>query len=184
MTTSFTNRFRPSIEALEHREAPTGLKISPPGWIDPGAHQFIAAHAFQSAAADSHARPFHLSESGSAVIDFAEGTVSATATGKATHLGAFTLRDTSRIVGFDGVVLQVAEGQAVLVAGNIDHGDHLYGSFSGSVNLATGTGTLNFEWTGGTGRFANATGATVWHVTLNPGEGLTYTAVAEGVISY
>ena len=52
------------------------------------------------------------------------------------------------------------------------------------VNLATGEGTLAFEWTGGSigGRFENATGATTWQVSVNPD--LTYTAVADGVISY
>src|SRR5262249_49939309 len=111
-----------------------------------------------------------------------DGTIHASATGQATHLGAFTLNDTSTIVGVDvtpdGVVLHIA-GQADLEAAN---GDHLRASFTGSVNLTAGTATVNFEWTGGTGRFAEATGATVWQLSLNPD--LTYSAVADGVIRY
>jgi hypothetical protein len=48
--------------------------------------------------------------------------------------------------------------------------------------MTTGKGTVTFEWTGGDGRFAHATGATVWQLTLNPD--LTYSAVADGVIRY
>jgi hypothetical protein len=212
MTSSQKNRVRLSIEALEHRDAAAALTISPPGYLGPDADPIVKeitasakpglataevhsggmvqwslalggaeAHAVKSAAAHSHARPFHLEESGTAVIN-PDGTINASASGKATHLGAFTLHDTSTIVGVDftpdGVVLHVV-GAADLEAAN---GDHLHASFTGSVNLTTGAGTLNFEGTGGTGRFADATGTTLWHVNLNPD--LTYTAVAEGDISY
>ena len=180
MTTSTTNRFRPSIDALENRDVPSGLTISPPGWLDPGAAPFIAAQSAGSANAQT--RPFHLEESGSAVINGL--TINASASGTATHLGAFTLTDTSTIVGIDptaeGVILHVAFGRADLEAAN---GDHLYASFSGSVNFTTGEGTLNFEWTGGTGRFADATGTTLWHIDVNRAD-LTYTVVADGVIRY
>jgi hypothetical protein len=147
--------------------------------------------AVRSAAADAQARPFYAEDAGAAVIN-PDGTISASASGHATHLGAFTLRDTSMITGVEvtpggEVILQVAGDPdlradlgAVLEAAN---GDYLYASFTGSINMTTGTGTVNFEWTGGTGRFANATGATVWQVSLNPLT-LTYTAVAGGVISY
>ena len=179
--TSLTNRFRPSLDIIEHRDAPSGLTISPPGWIDPGIPQFIAAHAVESSAAHSHARAFHAKDSGIAVLNgpLKPGTtISASASGHATHLGAFTLNDTSTIVAVAGGIIQVDDGHAQL---ETKHGD-LYATFSGSVDLNTGQGTVYFEWTGGTGRFANATGTTVWQLTLN--QDLSYTAVADGVISY
>jgi hypothetical protein len=173
------SQVRPGVEELENRLTPARLM---PGAV-PGLGATLAGHAqvrtVESAAAHSHDRPFHLEESGAAVIN-PDGTISASATGTATHLGAFTLHDHSTIVGVDtanGLVLQVV-GHADLEAAN---GDHLCASFTGSINLTAGTGTLNFAWTGGTGRFANATGATVWHVSVNPD--LTYTAVADGVIN-
>src|SRR5262249_35014949 len=111
-----------------------------------------------------------------------------TAYGIATHLGKFTLHDTSTVVGMeiiDGdVILHIAGLQANQQGADLEaaNGDHLYASFTGTVNLTTGQATVNFEWTGGTGRFADATGTTVWHISLNPD--LTYTGVADGVINY
>jgi hypothetical protein len=172
MKSNQKNRVRLSVEALEHRDAPASLTISHPGF---------EARAVRSAAAHSHDRPFHAEDSGTAVIigDFGPGTIiNAIASGQATHLGAFTLHDSSTVVGAEGAVRYI-EGEADLEA---DNGDHLYASFTGTVDLATFTATVNFEWTGGTGRFADATGATVWQVSLNAD--LTYTAVATGDINY
>ena len=179
MTTSLTNRFRPSVDVLEHREAPSGLTTSPFAWLDEEPRFFFGV----SAAAESQARPFHAEDAGSAAFNgpIAVGTtITASATGQATHLGDFTLHDSSTIVEIVGPVLHV-EGDADLEAAN---GDHLYAHFTGTVNLATGEATLAFEWTGGStgGRFENATGATTWQVSVNPD--LTYTAVADGVINY
>ena len=177
MTTSLTNRFRPSIDVLEHREAPSGLTTSPFAWLDEEPPIRFGVSAAESAAANAQARPFHAEDSGQAVFN-PDGTISASASGRATHLGAFTLHDTSRIVGGAGAVIDI-EGEADLEAAN---GDHLYASFTGTVDFATLTATVNFEWTGGTGRFASATGATAWQISLNAD--LTYTAVADGVINY
>jgi hypothetical protein len=41
---------------------------------------------------------------------------------------------------------------------------------------------LIYEWKGGTGRFQNATGTTIWLVELH--SDLTYDVVADGVIDY
>src|SRR5262249_31296250 len=135
----------------------------------------------ESAATPSHDRPFHLAEAGTAVIN-PDGTISGSATGQATHLGAFSLHDTATIVGLEitpeGVILRLV-GDSTLTAAN---GDQLRGSSTGSVNLNTGQGTLNFQWTGGDGRFADATGTTFWQVSLNPD--FTYSAVADGIINY
>jgi hypothetical protein len=210
MKSSQKNRVRLSIEALEHRDAPATLTISPPGWadVDPtpivkeitgsaspgletaevhsgGVVQWSPDGAqgspARSGAAHSKDRPFHAEDSGNAVIngDLTPGTtINASASGQATHLGAFTLHDTSTVVGAEGPVRHIV-GEAELEAAN---GDRLCASFTGTVDLATFTATVTFEWTGGTGRFANATGTTVWHVALNPD--LSYTAVADGVIRY
>jgi hypothetical protein len=35
MTSNQKNRFRPSVEVLESRDAPATLTLSPPGWSDP-----------------------------------------------------------------------------------------------------------------------------------------------------
>lgn len=175
-------RLRPSIDALEHRESPASLTLKPFEWMDPPPHFLIAAPSFNNGSAAAKTRPFHLEESGTAVINGpieVGTTINASASGHATHLGAFTLHDTSTIVAIEGPVLHVV-GDAELEAAN---GDILKASFTGTVNLATGEGNLTFEWTsGGTGRFANATGTTTWHVQLNPD--LTYTAVADGVLNY
>jgi hypothetical protein len=177
-------RVRLRIDELECRAVPAVLT---PVEV-PGPTALLGDHAqirsVQSAPAHSPARPFHLEESGAAVFN-PDGTISGSASGQATHLGRFTLHDTATIVGVeetsDGLILHlVGEAERVeLVAAN---GDKLYASFTGSVNLTTGSGTLTFEWAGGDGRFADATGTTLWQFTVNPD--LSYTAVADGVISY
>ena len=169
------SKFRLGIEELESRLTPT--RLTPIEVLGP--EVILGPHAqVGSVAAHSHDRPFHLEESGQAAFT-GPGTLSATASGTATHLGRFTLHDTATVIGMDGPVLPIA-GTGELVAAN---GDRLFTSFTGSVDLSTGAGTVNFEFTGGDGRFANATGATVWHITLNTAD-LSYTAVADGVINY
>ena len=174
-------RTRLGLEELENRLTPT--TVTPIGIL--GAEVLVGENAracpAEKAAAHSHNRPFHLEESGTAVIN-ADGTISGSASGHATHLGAFTLHDKSTVVGMsvtpDGVILQIV-GRAELEAAN---GDKLFASLRGSVNLTAGKGTLTFEWTGGTGRFDDATGTTLWQISLN--RDLTYSAVADGVINY
>jgi hypothetical protein len=123
-------------------------------------------------------RPFHLKEHGTATFN-ADGTISSEGTGTATHLGRFSLRRTAKITpspdGSDATV----EGEALLTAAN---GDLLKASITGTFNPLTGVGVLIYEWTGGTGRFQNATGTTIWLVELYPD--LTYDVVAHGVINY
>lgn len=163
---------RLTIEALDDRILPSAVAPAPPPPAD----------AALVATAHSHARPFHAVDSGFVVIngDLSPGTtITASASGQATHLGAFTLHDTSTVVAAEGAIRYI-EGEAHLEAAN---GDLLCASFTGTVDLATFTATVTFEWTGGTGRFADATGTTVWQVTLNPAD-LSYTAVADGVINY
>lgn len=173
-------KFRLGVEELENRLVPTAL--TPIDVLGP--EVVLGPHAqVGSVAAHSHDRPFHAEDSGTAVLAvFVEGfgigtTITASASGQATHLGKFTLNDISTVVGVDGAIRYI-EGEGELVAAN---GDRLSFSFTGSLDLATFT--VNFEWTGGDGRFTDATGATVWQITVNPAD-LSYTAVAVGVINY
>jgi hypothetical protein len=123
-------------------------------------------------------RPFHLKEHGTATFN-ADGTITSDGTGTATHLGRFTLHRTATLTpspdGSDAIV----NGEATITAAN---GDLLKASITGTFNPATGNGVLIYEWKGGTGRFQNATGTTVWLVELYPD--LTYDVVANGVIDY
>jgi hypothetical protein len=47
----------------------------------------------------------------------------------------------------------------------------------------TGHADLTYQWEGGTGRFENASGTTIWHVDVNLSDN-TYDVVADGVIKY
>src|SRR5262245_18318929 len=166
-------RNRLSLEALDNRIVPTVVTTIPLGQQESGSAQ---SGIIQLAANPTTGRPFHLEEAGSGVLDLANGKVTASATGVATHLGKFTLSDESTIVG-----MQVVAGEVILqIDGNAKldaaaKGDRLDAHYVGTVNFTTGVGTLNFEWTGGEGRFEDATGATVWHLDVNPAN-LTYAA--------
>ena len=75
------------------------------------------------------------------------------ATGQATYLGKFT-REESVVLHADGTV----EGSLVFIAAN---GDRLYADVAGGfISPTTAVGTYTF--TGGTGRFADASGEAEW----------------------
>jgi hypothetical protein len=100
-----------------------------------------------------------------------EGLVGLTvaATGEATYLGRFT--------GIETVVLDLADGTfvgtRVFVAAN---GDRLYADVEGGFTSATtAAGTLTF--TGGTGRFCNATGEVDFEAVTSDGIHLALTFV-------
>src|SRR5215510_8072025 len=108
-------------------------------------------------------RPFSLNGTGIAtpVLDGNGNVVGANpiGSGTATHLGMFT---NSGHVDFtpdaSNPTILHPSGGGVLVAAN---GDKLnFVIISGPLDLTTGIGTGDFEFTGGTGRFANATGRT------------------------
>ena len=95
------------------------------------------------------------------------------ATGKATHLGKFT-REESVVLHADGTV----EGSLVFVAAN---GDRLYAYVAGGfISPTTAVGTYTF--TGGTGRFADASGAADWVGVTSDGMHLALTF--EGTIKF
>src|SRR3954471_3749945 len=78
------SRVRLGIEELEYRATPAGLTpVEVPGLDAAFDHHAQVRHVGQ-AATPSHARPFHLDELGTAVIN-PNGTVTGRATAKATH---------------------------------------------------------------------------------------------------
>ena len=122
-------------------------------------------------------RPFHLVEHGTLTTtkDGDNLDLVTDGTGTATHLGRFDLHRTATVKLTTGEV----EGHATLTAAN---GDKLESSIKGTLNPQTGKAVLVYEWQGGSGRFQNATGTTVWLVQVNPDQ--TYDVVADGIINY
>jgi len=125
----------------------------------------------------AHPRPFHLVEHGA--FTNTDGHLVANGTGVATHLGHFSLHREATLKPM-GSEVKVEDGHATLTAAN---GDHLEASFSGVIDPVTNQAVLTYEWKGGTGRFHNASGPTVWQVELNPAHG-TYALEACGVINF
>jgi hypothetical protein len=108
-------------------------------------------------------RPFSLNGKGVAipVVDGNGNVVGAdpTGSGNATHLGVFT--NTGHVDFTPDAInpnILHPSGGGVFTAAN---GDKLnFVIINGALDLTTGIGTGDFAFTGGTGRFANATGLT------------------------
>jgi hypothetical protein len=108
-------------------------------------------------------RPFSLSGTGIAIpiLDGNGNVVGAepTGSGNATHLGMFT--NTGKVQftpDASNPNILHPSGGGVFTAAN---GDKLnFVIVNGALDLTTGIGTGDFAFTGGTGRFANATGQT------------------------
>jgi len=131
-------------------------------------------------------RPFSLNGTGIAVpiLDGNGNVVGAepTGSGNATHLGMFT--NTGQVSftpdASNPTILHPAGG-GVFTAAN---GDKLnFVIISGALNLTTGIGTGDFAFTGGTGRFANATGHTSGVIQQNVVTG-AYVLTLVGNIDY
>jgi hypothetical protein len=129
-------------------------------------------------------RPFHLVEHGNltatprdrsgSVLD-----VVAHGSGTATHLGSITVDRTAVLTATGTPGVFDFNGQATLTAAT---GEQLTTTITGTFNANIGHADLVYEWTGGTGRFQNATGTTFWSVDVTPlGE---YDVVATGQIVY
>lgn len=109
-----------------------------------------------------------------------------TGTGRGTHLGTFGLSG-STCVTFTGADIGIANGAVTMTAAN---GDLLYTTMSGVFGPANPDGSVPVHYAmqvvGGTGRFDDATGASVSDGTLvatGPYSGY-HTAVWIGTISY
>jgi hypothetical protein len=128
-------------------------------------------------------RPFHLVEHGwitatprdrsGAVLD-----VVANGAGTATHLGAITVERTAVLTATSTPGVFDFNGEATLTAAT---GEQLTTTITGTFNANIGHADLIYEWTGGTGRFENATGTTFWSVDVADGQ---YDVVATGQIIY
>ena len=127
-------------------------------------------------------RPFHLVEHGRLTVTPRDpsGTVLdvvANGVGTATHLGVITVERTAVLTETSPGVFDF-KGEATLTAAS---GEKLNSTITGTFNAAVGHADLVYEWTGGTGRFENATGTTFWSVDVADGE---YDVVATGQIIY
>jgi len=131
-------------------------------------------------------RPFSLNGTGVAipVLDGNGNVVGAepTGSGNATHLGMFT--NTGHVdftPDASNPNILHPSGGGVFTAAN---GDKLnFVIINGALDLTTGIGTGDFAFTGGTGRFANATGQTSGVIQQNVVTG-AYVLTLVGTIDY
>ncbi len=123
--------------------------------------------------------PMKAKDAGSATVVGMVGSVihtSDTGSGEATHLGHYTLVASEDVDLASG---SVTNGSFTLTGAN---GDGVSGTYSGQA-LPDLTGyVVSGPITGGTGRFAGATGFLVWRGTLDPAA-LTFTDEITGTIS-
>jgi hypothetical protein len=100
--------------------------------------------------------------------------ITGVASGEASHLGAFTREETVLLDPVAGVL----EGSLVYTAAN---GDELRATFSGGF-IAPGVAVGTYQFTGGTGRFVNASGTAVFQAeTL---DFVDFTVTFSGTIAY
>jgi len=128
-------------------------------------------------------RPFHLVEHGNLTVTprDASGTVLdvvAEGVGTATHLGVITVDRTATLTATSTPGIFDFNGQATLTAAS---GEKLNSTITGTLNANLGHADLIYQWTGGTGRFEQATGTTFWSVDVADGQ---YDVVANGQIIY
>jgi hypothetical protein len=128
-------------------------------------------------------RPFHLVEHGKLYVTPRDASgavldVVAEGVGTATHLGAITVQRTATLTATSTPGIFDFNGEATLTAAS---GEQLTSTITGTFNANVGHADLIYEWTGGAGRFENATGTTFWSVDVADGE---YDVVANGQINY
>ena len=131
-------------------------------------------------------RPFSLNGTGIAIpiLDGNGNVIGAapTGSGNATHLGTFT--NTGKVTftpDASNPNILHPSGGGVFTAANGDKLNFII--ISGALDLTTGIGTGDFEFTGGTGLFANATGRTSGVVQQNVVTG-AYELTLVGNIDY
>jgi hypothetical protein len=118
-----------------------------------------------SGATAGEAVPFKGSDSGVARIVRTSGDVIRTvdvATGHATHLGRYTLEGAEDVNVVTG---RITHGSFLLIAAN---GDTLRGTYSGTARPGLTGYDVSGPITGGTGRFAGASGTLTWHGDFDP----------------
>jgi hypothetical protein len=130
-------------------------------------------------ASASSAIPMKATDAGSATIVGVSGSVihtHDTGNGVATHLGRYTLDASEDVNLATGAIMN---GSFTLTAAN---GDKVSGTYSGHALPGLTGYVVSGPLTGGTGRFADATGFLVWNGTLDP-VALSFTDKITGTIS-
>jgi hypothetical protein len=126
-------------------------------------------------------RPFHLVEHGTLTPN-PDGSIFANGKGTATLLGHISVKRTFNLTPTSVANELKLEGEATLFS---EKGDKLETGLEGILTVDPGTNTghavLTYRWEGGTGRFANATGTTIWNVDVDLADN-TYEVFAYGVI--
>jgi len=136
--------------------------------------------------ASANDRPFALNGNGLATFltDGAGNITGAnvTASGNATHLGLWTTVGSLQFTpdpNNPGVIL--ATGQGTIIAANGDNLDFVLEN--SALNVVTGQANGNFRFTGGTGRFQNATGTAPYVVSQNLATG-AFQLTAVGTLNF
>jgi hypothetical protein len=171
-----TRRTRLQLEHLGDRLAPSALLGDPPAHAPAppgGPHAAAVARA-----PGGHAAPFTLAFQCSGDVN----SLTTTATGFATGLGHWTgqghVDPTRTHIDPDADRAEI-NGTFTVVAAN---GDTLFVSFTSSWQPSTGVGTESIAFTGGTGRFAGASGSATLDctITADPESPTTFTCNCEG----
>ena len=160
---------------------PAAVLVAVTGCTDGAPASPVAATAptaaFAAASTSRTAVPMQAELSGTAWIDFNNPlgctvtpfTIVAAGTGQWSHMGAVEMTSRHCITGTNAQGEPVFAGTAVYRAAN---GDQLHSSYTGTMHQAAGASTPMdgpFAITGGTGRFADASGNGTWsaEVTMN-----------------
>jgi hypothetical protein len=167
------NRTRLGVEPLDGRCVPSAVLGDLPGHVPAAAGSPpAAAHV---GASRQHAVPIklsaHITSDGSGVLSL---------TGVGGHLGRWTGQGSIDNFAIDAVGDRIAAScTATLTAAN---GDQLFVSVSVSLDLTTRVGEETVTFTGGTGRFAGASGSVtqVCDVTWDPASPLTFECNGQG----
>jgi hypothetical protein len=173
--TAGKNRVRLAVEQMEDRCTPSALGgglAAPSPAHHGGPH---AAAAARVRAAHGHAVPVKVAFRCS--VDISSGTVSTTGTGS---LGLYTFlghMDSSRIDPVADLGVYSGTGTAVTARGG-----RVFFSFTTSWQLSTGRGTHFLIATGGTGRFAGASGSgsVDCTITADPASPTTFRCKSKG----
>jgi len=170
---AFTCRARLHLEHLEDRCTPSALLGDPSAHAPPSEPPALAAAL--AASTGQHAVPIqlsaHITADGSGVLSLS---------GNGSHLGRWTGQGVIDNVVVDSVAGRVAvNATATLIAAN---GDQLFLSISVSLNLTTRLAEETVTLTGGTGRFAGASGgvSAVCETTLDPASPLAFECNSQG----
>ncbi len=99
-------------------------------------------------------RPVKGTSTSTTTVDLATGTGTSDGSGQVSHLGAFTFHNDFTGFTVTGDTFTWTQ-TATIVAAN---GDEIFATAVGTGTLSTGEATLVSTFTGGTGRFADASG--------------------------